>query len=230
MNCRTVQVSFSAHLDGLLSEEERHGLISHLDRCHACESQFAQMVRVRAALRRLPANVPPAQLSTSLQVMASKERVRRQYAGVSASDRFRLWVDNLMRPVALPFAGGFLSAVLLFGMLLPTFTLRRGGGGTDIPVALFTDPVVKGQVQFPVFDDNGMSSDIDVDVTVDDQGRMVDYSLPKGSMIENNPALRRALENKLLLFTEFAPATSFGTPTYGKVRVSFRRQSIEIKS
>jgi hypothetical protein len=188
------------------------------------------MVRVRAALRRLPANVPPAQLSTSLHVMASKDRARRQSVGLSASDRFRLWVDNLMRPVALPFAGGVLSAVLLFGLLLPTFTLRRGGGGSDIPVGLFTDPVVKGQVQYPVFDDNGMNADIDVDVTVDDQGRMVDYSLPKGSTIENNPALRRALENKLLLFTEFAPATNFGTPTYGKVRVSFRRQSIEIKS
>jgi len=230
MNCRTVQISFSAHLDGLLSSEARHELISHLDRCGACETHFAQMVRVRAALRRLPAKVPPAQLSTSLQVIASKERARRWSAGVSASDRFRLWIDNLMRPLALPFAGGFLSAVLLFGLLLPTFTMHRGDGGSDIPVSLFTDPVVKGQVQFPVFDDNGMNSDIDVDVTVDNQGRMVDYSLPKGSTIENNPALRRALENKLLLFTEFAPATMFGTPTYGKVRVSFRRQSIEIKS
>ncbi len=232
MNCRTVQISLSAHLDGVLSEDDSRRLVSHLDGCRDCESRLAQMARVQMALRRLPPNAPPERLSTALRVIASKERARvlaRQRRVAPASDRLRLWIENLMRPMALPFAGGLVSALLLFGMLVPTFALHRGSG-TDIPVALFTEPYVKAQVPFPSFDNNDIDYDIDVEVILDSQGRMVDYNLPKGSKIENNPELRRALENKLLLFTEFTPATMFGQPTYGKVYVSFQRRSIEIKS
>jgi hypothetical protein len=232
MNCRTVQISLSAHFDGALSEGERRGLVAHLDACRDCELRLARMVQVRTALRRLPENAPPERLSTTLRVMASKERARvvaSQRRRGLFSDRVRLWAEDLMRPLALPFAGGLVSALLLFGMLVPTFAMHRGSG-SDIPVALFTEPYVKAQVPFASFDNNDFDSDIDVEVTVDSQGRMVDYSLPKGSKIQNNPELRRALENKLLLFTEFAPATMFGQTTYGKVYVSFQRRSIEIKS
>lgn len=232
MNCRTVQISLSAYLDGALSQFETRGLVAHLEACRDCEARRAQMARVQNALRKLPRTAPPERLSTALRVMASKERARviAKRRGVwMLPDRVRLWPDNLMRPLALPFAGGLISAMLLFGMLIPTFALRRGGG-SDIPVALFTEPYVKAQAPFASFDNNAIDFDIDVEVTVDSQGRMVDYSLPKGSKIENYPELRRALENKLLLFTEFAPATMFGQTTYGKVYVSFQRRSIEIKS
>jgi hypothetical protein len=190
------------------------------------------MVRLRSALRGLPEACPPAHLSTALRVMASKEHQRalaRQRHFDSTADSLRLWFENLMRPLALPFAGGLVSALLLFGMLLPTFTLHRGTG-TDIPVALFTDPSIKAEIAFPAVD-NGIGIDsIIVKVLVDSQGRMVDYSLPKGYGLENHPEIRRALENKLLLFTQFTPATMFGQPTSGVVYVSFQRQSIDIKS
>ncbi|MGE5646774.1 MAG: anti-sigma factor family protein [Acidobacteriota bacterium] len=232
MNCRTVENSLSAHLDGALSQPEARGLMAHIDVCPDCESRLAQLARVQAALRKLPKSAPPERLTTALRVMASKERARviarRRGAGI-LPDRIRLWADDLMRPLALPFAGGLISAMLLFGMLIPTFTMHRVSG-TDIPVALFTEPYVKAQAPFASFDNNDIDFDIDVEVTVDSTGRMVDYSLPKGSKIENYPGLRRALENKLLLFTEFAPATMFGQTTYGKVYVSFQRRSIDIKS
>jgi len=232
MNCRTVQNSLSAHLDGRLSGEQRRSLVFHLEACPSCESRRAQMVRLRSALRGLPATPPPARLSTALRVMASKERQRalaRQRRLASTADRAWLWIENLMRPLALPFAGGLASAVLLFGMLLPTFTLHRSAG-TDVPVALFTEPSIKAEIAFPAID-NGIDVDsVTVKVLVDSQGRMVDYSLPKGSGLENHPEILRALENKLLLFTQFTPATSFGQPTSGEVYVSFQRQSIDIKS
>jgi hypothetical protein len=185
------------------------------------------MIRLRSELRRLPANRPPEHLRTALHVVASKERQRvlaRQSRLEHASSRLRLCIDNLMRPLALPFAGGLVSALLLFSMLIPTFAFRRGVVGNDVPVALFTEPSIKAQMAFDGFD---YDVDCVIEVTVNEQGRMVDYSVPKGSNLA--PDLRRALENKLL-FTEFTPATMFGQPTYGKVYLSFQRASIEIKS
>jgi hypothetical protein len=228
MNCRTVQISLSAHLDGALSADETRSLIAHLDCCRDCESRLAQMAHVRAALGRLPVNAAPAHLATALRVIASKEGARiraRRHPWQAAVSSLRLWAENMMRPAALPFAGGLVSAILLFSMLLPTFTLHRAAG-SDVPVALFTEPSIKAQMPFPPFEND---VDFIVEVTVDDQGRMVDYSLPKGSAVGSNPEFRRALENKLL-FTEFTPATTFGQPTYGKVYVSFQRRSIDIKS
>jgi hypothetical protein len=228
MNCRSVQISLSAHVDGALSVADRRLVLGHVATCRACELRLREMARIRTVLRSLPQSKPPESLSTSLRVVASRERQRlllRQRWLESSTTRFSLWVENLMRPLALPFAGGLVSAMLLFSMLLPTFALHRGVG-SDIPVALFTEPSIKAQM---AFEDADYDVDCVVDVLVDNQGRMVDYSVAKGSSLTTNPELRRAIEKKLL-FTEFRPATMFGQPTYGRVLVSFQRRSIEIKS
>ncbi len=202
--------------------------MAHLEVCRDCEVRLTQLARVRTAVGNLPSKAVPAELKTALHVIASRERQRAVAGGRwlgAAAIRAHLLVDNLMRPLALPFAGGLVSAMLLFSMLVPTFTFRRGAGA-DIPVGLFTEPSIKTQMPF---EDLEYDADCVVEVLVDDQGRMVDYSVPKGSSITTNPDLRRSIE-KTLLFTQFTPATMFGQPTYGKVYVSFQRRSIEIKS
>jgi hypothetical protein len=223
MSCHSVINSLSAHLDGFLSGEERRELLDHLNRCPRCEARLGQLARVRNAVRKLPANAPPEQLTAMLRVMASKERqrviARQRHSGI-LQERFLLWVENLMRPIALPFAGGLISALLLFGMLIPTFAFRPVAPGNDVPVALITEPTIKFSMPF------GIEGDVDVAVLVDDQGRMVDYSITSGP---NTPELRRAIENNLL-FTEFTPATMFGSPTWGRIHISFQRRTIDIKS
>ncbi len=67
-----------------------------------------------------------------------------------------------------------------------------------------------------------------VDVNVDGQGRMIDYVVVSGAGSLKNDVLRRSLENTLL-FTEFDPATSFGVPMNGKVRLVLRSSSIDVK-
>ena len=70
------------------------------------------------ALRSLPSRVPPVELRTALLVAASRERKalfdRRDFGA-----RLSLWrghlnlaMNNFMRPMALPFAGGVFSAVV----------------------------------------------------------------------------------------------------------------------
>jgi len=178
---------------------------------------------VSVLLRSLPPRVPPPRLGTSLRVIASKERQRLiQGHGVrqvcaSWMDRTRQSFQDMLRPLALPAAGGIFSAVVLFSMwLVPTYPLRAKILA-DIPTSLTTsvDPsvdVTKGSSGV------GLRDSVLVDVEVDDQGRFVDYQIVRGASAVSDPTTRRRMEN-LLWFTKFAPATSFGTPMAGRVRV-----------
>lgn len=178
---------------------------------------------VSMLLRSLPPRVPPSGLNTSLRVIASRERQRMiQGRGVRQIctawlDRMRVSSQQLLRPLALPAAGGVFSATVLFSMwLVPTYPLRAKILA-DIPTNLTTsvDPsvdVTKGSSGV------GLTDSVLVDVEVDDEGRFVDYQVVRGASAVSDPTTRRRMEN-LLWFTKFAPATSFGTPMAGRVRV-----------
>ena len=182
------------------------------------------------ALGALPRRTPPADLRTTLRVLASRERERRLTRGTfraawaALRDRAYLFVNNLMRPLALPLAGGVFSTVVLFSMwMVPTFPVR-GETGPDVPTVLSTEAAVKGTAAIAV----GDAADVVVDVTVDGDGRMVDYTVVSGKSALTNEIVRRSLENRLL-FTEFKSATQFGRPISGKVRLGLRANSVEVK-
>jgi hypothetical protein len=230
MNCSSVQNSLSAHLDGCLPKEERERIVLHLARCGGCQSRLEEMARVRAAVQSLPARAVPAEVTTALRVMASKERARvaaRQRQFDFLGGRLRLWVDNLMRPLALPFAGGFVSAIALFAILIPSFAFHPISAGNDVPFGLSTEPALKGQLPVGFVDSD--TADFVVEVVVDGQGRMADFAIVQGPTLAQNPGLKRLIERKLL-FTQFTPATAFGRPTSGRMYLSFQRQLINIKS
>jgi len=189
-----------------------------------------QTLRVRNALRRLPVLSPPPQLAGVLRVMASHERMRRLALGSPAAvlthwgDRLRLWADNLMRPLALPLAGGLISAIVLFAMLVPSMLFQRSLAN-DVPlVGLYREAAVATPAPFGFDADHFI-----LEVTVDRQGRMVDYSITDGDRLIHKTRLRRAIEN-YVLFTGFSPATAFGQPVYGKVTVSFSRYQYNVGS
>jgi hypothetical protein len=126
-------------------------------------------------------------------------------------DSARLTLDNLMRPLALPFAGGVLSAFVLFSSLMPTFAFQRDYRN-DVPIALFTDPALEeiGHSHLSV-------DDTVLHMTIDERGRVSDVVSPQGKLTPE-------MENDLL-FYRFAPATAFGQPTWGRVTVTFRRSA-----
>jgi hypothetical protein len=73
------------------------------------------------------------------------------------------------------------------------------------------------------------ADDIVLDVTVDSRGSLIDYSSPAGHRAWlNDPAVRRSVENALL-FAVISPGTSFGQPVTGKVRITLRRSSIDVR-
>ena len=233
ISCSTAANRFSAFLDGDLSPAEQWQMDAHVDDCSRCAAQIQQMRKLRSTLRRIPVRVPPASLKTQLRVVASRELIRQKAtASVPAMwaecrSRFDLWSQNLMRPLAIPTAGGFLSAMVLFcllpvGMASPSLALSVVTLA-DVPTALYTDATVKS-ISPVGFNDE----DVVVEITIDDQGRILNYTIPDGPHTLKSPGLRRNIESSLL-FTQFTPATTFGQPMSGKVRLSFRNSSINVK-
>jgi hypothetical protein len=173
-------------------------------------------------LRKMPRHVPPTDLTTSLRVIASRERQRlvekRTVGQTFASwlERTRFTLQNMLRPLMLPATGGVFSAVVLFSMwVVPTYPMRAKID-VDIPTDLSASQdvvdVVKGSA------DVGLRDSVLLDVDVDDQGHFVDYQVVSGASTVLDPTTRRRVEN-LLYFTKFAPATAFGMPMAGRARI-----------
>jgi hypothetical protein len=184
---------------------------------------------ISESLRALTRQMPPAMLTDRLRVMASRESQRRRHwSSPSAllrwwAERLGLFCNNLLRPVAVPFAGGLLSAViLLLTVLAPVYPIQRHDA-VDVPSPIFTQPMVLSSLVLPDSDEDMM-----VDVWIDGQGRVVDYSIPPGQVWAGETARVRSVEATLLC-TRFSPATLFGQPASGKVRITFRRSHLEVR-
>jgi hypothetical protein len=220
MNCQFVQESISRYLDNRLAQPERGSVASHLAACEQCAALHGRTAQLRQNLLSLPVAVAPERLVTNLQVLASKEVVRRRHMGsLSAlmqfwAERARLVIDNLMRPLAAPVAGGLTSALVIFGTLVPYLGLLRNPAN-DKPTALYTEASVESVADFG----SRASDDTLLEVHIDGQGRMVDYSVLQGQMTSD--------VGNFLLFTTYTPATLFLQPASS--RIVIRRSRIVVK-
>ena len=229
MSCELVDRSLSAYIDGRLVDEQRRAVAWHLAHCEKCAAAAKQSLRLRATLRTLPQPTPPPELTVALRILASREAGRRAaqrwFGGLLGAwvEKFSLRLNALMRPIALPFAGGLVSALLVFATFVPMYTVRDNPSISDVPTGLFTEATLKSVPSMDLSDD-----EVIVDLVVDGQGRIVDYSLPRKQGWMKNAQVRRAIENALL-FTSFTPSTTFGQPISTRIRLSFRRSQIDVK-
>jgi hypothetical protein len=184
-------------------------------------------------LRRLPQRLPPAGLTTALRVTASRAREQRSiWAALRQwSERVQWEIGNFVGSLALPAAGGVFSAVFLLGLwVIPTYPVHADSS-FDVPTMLtpnsWTGTATEAALKTtgPVA---GAGSDVVVDVTIDDRGRIVEYSLVSGPASAQDPDFRRRLEN-LLLFTEFVPATAFGKPGASRMRLTLLSSSVDVR-
>jgi hypothetical protein len=221
MSCEFSQESISGYFDNRLTEPERNRVAVHLQACRECAATHESTVRLRSALRSLPVARASLRLKIELQILASNELVRRRRmsripALAECLDRVQLLFDNLMRPLALPFAGGLASALFMFVMLLPGLGVLRDKA-PDTPSPLYTEASVGNLDSFA--SGSKASDDTVVEVQIDGQGHMVDYNVLEGTMTGDF--------GNLLLFATFTPATVFLQPTSGKVVI--RRSRIVVK-
>ena len=160
--------------------------------------------------------------------MASRERSRPLIAS-TPWERFWFRVNNMLRPLAVPLAGGLSAAGLLFATLVPAFTPPMNAR-SDVPAVFVTQPILENIAPIGF-----VFGDAVVDLRIDEQGRIVNYSIVEES--GHKDAVHRSIENSLL-FTRFAPArvapascpNCGGVPIQGTFRMVFRNSShIEVR-
>ena len=229
MDCLQVQWMLSAFLDDRVVESERRVLVEHIQRCAKCGARHAGLVAARNALRAAPVRPVNRRLALALRILASREAARRRRQ-VDFRTRFRdlagrltFHANELMKPFALPAAGGLATALLLFFVVMTSFQgIVSGPRPNDVPTVLTTGPLLKSTLLDTVPDE------ISVYVLVDGQGRVIDYVPQEDLSVEAKKQLRLAIGSSLL-FTQFDPATNFGRPTAGWVRVKYRSTQLDVR-
>jgi hypothetical protein len=227
MSCEKVRPLIASLIDRQLQAgvagEAREEAMAHLAACRACGAEFDAAQWQRIALRSLATSPVPAKLAANLRVMASHERARQltritwRARIESMRDKLALQFENMMKPVALPVAGGLISAMLMFGVLIPSVSYARIKT-IEPPSAVFTEPdgQVVGEGEFPKLESASQPSSngrVVVLLVIDDRGRVRDYRVTKGAM---TPEVQN-----FILFSIFTPATMFGMPTWGEVQAVF---------
>jgi anti-sigma factor (TIGR02949 family) len=237
MSCQSVQEQISGFLDRQLAGGEREKLSAHLETCPACSAHLKSLADVRAVLRGMAQAPMPATLRMELRVLASHERLRQlSRANMPArlrhcAERAELLFENMMRPLAVPLAGGLLSALLLFGMLVPSLIFRHNIGD-DLQLATSSDPdgrLVESQPgegsptwlwkgdspRLEPANAVGSGDETVLELTIDETGRVANYSVSRGPLTPE-------MEN-IILFSRFTPATFNGKTTWGKINLLFHR-------
>ncbi len=131
MSCEYARARISSLLDQGLEDQERRNTLAHLGSCARCHDEYQAFEEQRLAMRSMGELAVPPVVTHRLRVLASHERLRQMVrASISArmrhmADSVSLFMDNMMRPVALPFGGGLISAMLLFGILAPGLSFTR---------------------------------------------------------------------------------------------------------
>jgi hypothetical protein len=214
MNCKNVRRLVSLFREEEMPSRERQIVAAHLPACEDCDLYTRDLRGVQDSLRRAPRMAVPESLTSRLMISASYDRERRQGAGEFSSPwqrwltRARLSTQDLMKPLALPAAGGLLSSILCFTMLVNTFAMQMPAAQDDIPYGVFTQATVDTVSPFGF-----TGSEMTVELSIDKDGRVVGVST-------HNVVLTREEMNhlgRLVLFTKFNPATADGQPVSGKI-------------
>ncbi len=228
IDCHCVRGWLPGLLDGSVSAADAAAARAHLRECPECSDVLAQQESIRRGLRSLGRIRVPPMLTTRLRVAGSRDRARRMRWRTIASGckaavaDVAFWFDTLMKPMALPFAGGLMAASIVFVSFLGAYPVRLTPLGDDVPTQIYTTASFKGMVPLDYSE-----ADVVVDLVIDESGRVLAYEIVDGSSARD-PGVRRRLDH-MLLYTEFTPATSFGQPVSARVRVSFRRDQSLVK-
>ena len=224
MKCTEARATFSSYLDGAVTGTQMREITSHLEQCGECSGEYTQLRGTQQLLARAGRRAAPPELAFRIRVALARE------AALHAQRRtFGYWwgrVEDALNGMMLPATAGVISAVVFFGLVIGFFALPVDLTASDRNVGsmLYTPAVLQA---FPLEPgvDSAVSDVVEVEALVDENGRVQDYrilSAPAGSHDELRPRL-----NKVMIFTTFRPATSFGRPMPSRVLLSFSKINVK---
>ncbi|HVA00481.1 MAG TPA: zf-HC2 domain-containing protein [Terriglobia bacterium] len=211
-SCSEIRSYFSDYIDGVCDTPAIRSIRYHLANCPPCNEDLEHCRTLRAELRGLERQHVPRHLALRLRVRASQEFHRNALQCVMVR------LENMLRPVFIPAVAGLLVALVCISLVLGEGT-PRSNNIPDVPLSLVTSPRIQEMAPLN-FDTEGRPL---VLVTyVNAHGEVTSYRVLSGP---HSPQLMERLD-RMMYFSVFQPATSFGVPTSGRVVLSFRRITV----
>ena len=212
-SCVEIRNHFSDYLDDLCEADARKSIRFHLSYCEVCREELEQWQELQADLRALPRRQVPADLALRLRVKVSHQRHHNPFPG------FWIHLENLLKPLLIPATGGVLTAVICFCLFMGARVVPVSNV-PDVPLQqLITPPRVSALA--PMDFSTGDNALVLV-TQIDSSGRAKGYRVLSG---QNSPELMQHLD-RMIYFSIFQPATTFGKPTDGEVVLSLRRITV----
>jgi len=210
--CLEIRKYFSPYLDGQCEPEALRSLRFHLTYCASCRGQLDRWQGDQADLGTLPRRRVSPELALQLRVLISQQ-LHRNLLG-----RLRVHLENFLEPLLLPASGGALTAIICFGLIMGSLVVPVTTG-PDVPLQILTPPRIRSLA--PI-DFNTGDQSLVVVTNVDADGRVINYRVLSG---ERSPELMKRLD-RMMYFSLFDPATTFGKPTDGQVVLALRRITV----
>lgn len=228
MKCTTVRSNLAGYLDdampGGAPTEQRAQIREHLEACGFCREELERYRKLAVLLSRVPRSVPPADLAVRIRVAAAQSLPTQDVASRwrRVRDRAEILLDNVFRPLSVPATGGLFSAILIFVLVLqlmaPGITVQAVANDVPLNTNILRPAELIALSDYPasvVLEQHdaelSMPHDLSVDVTVDQNGKMMGYEIISGPKSKD---LRHQLDQMLIL-SRFQPMMSFGRPTAG---------------
>lgn len=211
-NCTDIRGLFSRYIDGFCDPPEMKSIRFHLRYCGSCTLELERYQTIQADLRGLPRRRIPPELSLALRVQLSQQ-LHNNWAGC-----WRIRVENFLKPLLIPTSGGVLAATICFALLLGSNFIPPVHR-PDVPLHLVTPPRL---VELPPINFNTDDDQLVVMTRVNAAGQVTSYEVVSGHI---SPERKNNLD-RLIYFSVFEPATTFGTPTNGKVLLSLSRITV----
>lgn len=222
LSCQVVRSALWDHAGGRLGEVENSKVSKHLLKCRACDRHRVEVSSLATGLKNLPVRRPPSIVSMRLRVAASRDRSARLLRLDMAArwkefrQRARLTFDNLLKPLAVPAAGGILASFLCFGVIVNDLHLDPSYDN-DMPVGLYRAVTIDELSPF-CFE----GRDVLVQLTIDRDGNVTDFSVP-----QEKPSADELREiGNLVLYSSFKPARAFGQPVSSKILLLIQHSTI----
>jgi hypothetical protein len=226
MKCSTVKSKLAGYLDDAVESpsrsSERSQMREHLESCSVCREELQRYRKLAVLLSRSPRVMPPSDLAVRIKVVAAQAQNSQdpRTPWQRFRDRAEILLDNVFRPITLPAAGGFVSAMLIFLVVLQVMApgLTVQANPNDVPLNIMQPAELVALSDSPGSwapekhdSELALPHGLLLDVTVDQNGQMLDYQILSGP---HTPEMQHEL-NQMLLFSRFNPMRSFGRPTSG---------------
>jgi hypothetical protein len=211
--CVEIRIHFSDYLDGLCDPQVMKSIRFHLNYCGSCREELEVWETIHEDLRAMPRLQVPSALALQLRVRLS------QGLHTDLLRRLHVWMDNVLQPLLLPASAGVLTAIICFCLIMGSLVVPVTSI-PDVPLAFVTPPRVRemAPIDFCTGD-----KPVVVVTRIDAVGRVMGYRILSGV---SSPELTQQLD-RVIYFSVFQPATSFGRPTDGQVVLSLRRITVQ---